>query len=183
MVDSSDADPRSQIAAVREVLAEIGARDVPELVVFNKADAADSLALKGLQLAEPQSVAVSAKTGDGLPVLLAEIERLLPQAELRGQRGRAVRSRRPAGPRPSGGRGTAGRAHRRRNPALRARSAWSGGRNFGPIWIPKKGATVNLTLANICLYERIMDLYEENELEKRDGKVLYQRSRIEDLYL
>jgi GTP-binding protein HflX len=79
VVDSSDADPRSQIAAVREVLAEIGARDVPELVVFNKADVADSLELKGLQLAEPQSVAVSAVTGDGLPVLLAEIERLLPR--------------------------------------------------------------------------------------------------------
>src|SRR5215472_15314781 len=41
VVDSSDPDPRSQIAAVREVLAEIGAREVPELVVFNKADAAD----------------------------------------------------------------------------------------------------------------------------------------------
>ena len=79
VVDSSDADPRSQLAAVREVLAEIGARDVPELVVFNKADAADGLELEGLRLAEPQSVAVSARTGDGLPVLLAEIERLLPR--------------------------------------------------------------------------------------------------------
>src|ERR1017187_3827671 len=79
VVDSSDADPRSQLAAVREVLAEIGARDVPELVVFNNADAADGLALEGLRLAEPQSVAVSARTGDGLPVLLAEIERLLPR--------------------------------------------------------------------------------------------------------
>jgi GTP-binding protein HflX len=79
VVDSSDADPRSQIAAVREVLAEIGARDVPELVVFNKSDAADEIELKGLQLAEPQSVVVSARTGDGLALLLAEIERLLPQ--------------------------------------------------------------------------------------------------------
>jgi GTPase len=79
VVDSSDADPRSQIAAVREVLTEIGARDVPELVVFNKADAADELELKGLKLAEPQSVVVSALTGDGLPGLLAEIERLIPK--------------------------------------------------------------------------------------------------------
>jgi len=79
VVDSSDADPRSQIAAVREVLAEIGARDVPELVVFNKSDAADEIELKGLQLAEPQSVVVSARTGDGLALLLAEVERLLPQ--------------------------------------------------------------------------------------------------------
>jgi GTP-binding protein HflX len=79
VVDSSDADPRSQIAAVREVLAEIGARDVPELVVFNKSDAADEIELKGLQLAEPQSVVVSARTGDGLALLLSETERLLPQ--------------------------------------------------------------------------------------------------------
>jgi GTP-binding protein HflX len=79
VVDSSDADPRSQIAAVREVLAEIGARDVPELVVFNKSDAADEIELKGLQLAESQSVVVSARTGDGLALLLAEVERLLPQ--------------------------------------------------------------------------------------------------------
>jgi GTP-binding protein HflX len=79
VVDSSDADPRSQIAAVREVLAEIGARKVPELVVFNKADAAEEIELKGLRLAEPQSVVVSALTGEGLPGLLAEIERLLPK--------------------------------------------------------------------------------------------------------
>jgi GTPase len=79
VVDGSDADPRSQIAAVREVLAEIGAREVPELVVFNKSDAADEIVLKGLQLAEPQSVVVSARTGDGLPGMLAEIERLLPR--------------------------------------------------------------------------------------------------------
>jgi GTPase len=79
VVDSADADPRSQIAAVREVLAEIGARNVPELVVFNKSDTADEIELKGLQLAEPQSVVVSAHTGDGLAQLLAEIERLLPQ--------------------------------------------------------------------------------------------------------
>jgi GTP-binding protein HflX len=79
VVDSSDADPRSQIAAVREVLAEIGAHDVPELVVFNKSDAADEIELKGLQLAEPRSVVVSARTGDGLALLLSEIERLLPQ--------------------------------------------------------------------------------------------------------
>ncbi len=79
VVDSSDADPRSQIAAVREVLGEVGAREVPELVVFNKADAAPEIDLKGLRLVEPQSVAVSALTGAGMPELLAEIERLLPR--------------------------------------------------------------------------------------------------------
>src|SRR6202021_2849169 len=43
VVDGSDADPQAQISAVREVLAEIGAREVPELSVINKADAADPI--------------------------------------------------------------------------------------------------------------------------------------------
>ena len=43
VVDGSHADPEGQIAAVREVFAEIGASQVPELVVINKADAADPL--------------------------------------------------------------------------------------------------------------------------------------------
>jgi GTPase len=79
VVDGADADPRSQLAAVREVLAEIGAGDVPELVVINKADSADPIELEGLRLTEPQSVIVSARTGDGIDALLAEIERLLPR--------------------------------------------------------------------------------------------------------
>jgi GTPase len=79
VVDGSDSDPRSQLAAVREVLAEVGAGDVAELVVINKADSADPIELKGLQLAEQQSVVVSARTGDGIDDLMAEIERLLPR--------------------------------------------------------------------------------------------------------
>src|SRR5229473_2170857 len=79
VVDGSDADPRAQIAAVREVLGEIGGSDVPELVVVNKADAADPIKLEGLRLAESQSVVVSARTGAGMGELLAEIERLLPR--------------------------------------------------------------------------------------------------------
>jgi GTP-binding protein HflX len=79
VVDGSDADPRSQLAAVREVLAEIGAAGVPELVVINKADDADPIEVEGLRLTEPQSVVVSARTGDGIDALLAEIERLLPR--------------------------------------------------------------------------------------------------------
>ncbi len=81
VVDGSDADPRSQIAAVREVLAEIGAGDVPELVVINKADAADSLEVESIRLAERQAVVVSARTGDGIDTLLAEIDRLLPRTQ------------------------------------------------------------------------------------------------------
>jgi GTP-binding protein HflX len=79
VVDGSDADPRSQLTAVREVLAEIGAAAVPELVVINKADDADPIAVEGLRLTEKQSVVVSARTGDGIDALLAEIEQLLPR--------------------------------------------------------------------------------------------------------
>ena len=79
VVDGSDADPFAQLRAVREVLAEIGAGDVPEIVVINKADAADPLAIKGLCLAERGSVVVSAQAGTGLPELLARIEDALPR--------------------------------------------------------------------------------------------------------
>jgi signal peptidase I len=44
--------------------------------------------------------------------------------------------------------------------------------NFGPIWIPKKGATVQLDTTNLCLYERIIDVYEDNDL-KVDGSTIY----------
>ena len=43
--------------------------------------------------------------------------------------------------------------------------------NFGPLWIPAKGTTINLTLENLPLYERIIDVYEDNDLEVRDGKI------------
>ncbi len=79
VVDGSDPDPRAQLAAVRDVLAQIGAREVPELVVINKADAADPIALEGLRLAEPASVVVSAHTGEGIDKLLAELDQRLPR--------------------------------------------------------------------------------------------------------
>ncbi len=41
---------------------------------------------------------------------------------------------------------------------------------FGPMWVPKKGATLILTKENIALYERIIRTYEHNELEIKDGK-------------
>ncbi len=44
--------------------------------------------------------------------------------------------------------------------------------NFGPLWIPKKGVTVKLTTVNLPVYERIIDLYEDNDLQVKDGKIL-----------
>ena len=81
VVDGSDADPQAQLAAVREVLAEIGAQNVPELVVINKIDDADPVALKAVALRERNSVLVSARTGEGLDVLRAAIEEGLPDRD------------------------------------------------------------------------------------------------------
>lgn len=44
--------------------------------------------------------------------------------------------------------------------------------NYGPIWMPKKGATVKLDSKNIVLYERIITAYEGNKLEYKNGEIL-----------
>ena len=43
--------------------------------------------------------------------------------------------------------------------------------NFGPLWIPASGATVELTMENLPLYERIITSYEDNSLELVDGEI------------
>jgi GTP-binding protein HflX len=82
VVDGSDAEPEAQIAAVRGVLAEIGAAHVPELVVVNKIDSADPVVLQGLRAREPGSLSVSAKTGAGLTALRDAIEAALPRLDV-----------------------------------------------------------------------------------------------------
>src|ERR1700733_11300889 len=79
VVDGSAADPQAQISAVREVLGEIGAREVPELIVINKADAADPIVVEALRRQEPHSVVVSARTGEGLQALAEAVETELPR--------------------------------------------------------------------------------------------------------
>lgn len=44
--------------------------------------------------------------------------------------------------------------------------------NYGPIYIPQKGATVDLTLENLPLYSRIISAYEGNDLQVKDGNIL-----------
>ena len=78
VVDGSDDAPEEQIAAVREVLDDIEAGHVPELIVINKADIADPEMIANLLRREPHSVVVSARTGAGFENLLAVIERELP---------------------------------------------------------------------------------------------------------
>ena len=79
IVDGSHPDPEGQIAAVRAVFAEIGASEVPEIIVINKADVADDLTVKKLLAREPHAVVVSARTGDGIDELLLAIEADLPR--------------------------------------------------------------------------------------------------------
>jgi GTP-binding protein HflX len=78
VVDGSDDAPEEQIAAVREVLNEIGAGQVRELIVINKADIADPETIAALLSREPHSVVVSAATGFGFDELLQAIETDLP---------------------------------------------------------------------------------------------------------
>jgi len=82
VVDGSDDEPEAQLTAVRAVLADIGAQDVPELVVVNKSDAAESDVLSRLLRREPHSIAVSARSGDGIDKLLSLIEDELPHAPM-----------------------------------------------------------------------------------------------------
>ena len=65
VVDASAPDPAGQIAAVHEVLREISAADVPELLVVNKVDLAPGAA-KDLVSEYPGAVALSARTGEGV---------------------------------------------------------------------------------------------------------------------
>jgi GTP-binding protein HflX len=80
VVDGSDPDPEGQLSAVRKVLADIDAGGIPELVVINKADAADPHVIDRIKLREKNSIAVSALTGQGLDELIIMIEAQLPQA-------------------------------------------------------------------------------------------------------
>ncbi|PVZ14327.1 GTPase HflX [Actinomycetospora cinnamomea] len=95
VVDGSDPSAQDQIAAVREVLAEVSGDGVPrsstsvagssaphELLVVNKVDAAEPLALAQLRAALPGAVFVSARTGEGLDRLRARLAEELPHPDV-----------------------------------------------------------------------------------------------------
>jgi GTP-binding protein HflX len=80
VVDAAHPDPEGQITAVHDVLREIdGASDVPELIVFNKADIAPAEAVAALRAAHAGCVVVSAKTGQGLDEVRSRVADLLPR--------------------------------------------------------------------------------------------------------
>ena len=82
VVDGSHPDPEGQIAAVREVFAEIGAHDVPEIIVVNKIDAADPLVVSRIVGKEPHAIMCSARTGEGVDKVLAKLEAELPRPSI-----------------------------------------------------------------------------------------------------
>ncbi|HEY5822432.1 MAG TPA: GTPase HflX [Propionibacteriaceae bacterium] len=82
VVDGSDPDPAGQISAVRAVLSDIGAGDVSELIVLNKADQADAATLTTLRTLYPGAEIVSARSGAGIEELRAVIETRLPRPEV-----------------------------------------------------------------------------------------------------
>ncbi|SDY49895.1 GTP-binding protein HflX [Micromonospora pattaloongensis] len=79
VVDGAHPDPEEQVRAVREVLTEVGADSVPELLVVNKIDAADEETLLRLKRLWPDAVFVSARAARGIEGLRGAIEARLPR--------------------------------------------------------------------------------------------------------
>jgi GTPase len=82
VVDGSHSDPEGQISAVRGVLAEVGGDQLKEIIVVNKADAADPEVLDRLVRNEKHCVVVSARTGQGLAELQALVAEELPRPDI-----------------------------------------------------------------------------------------------------
>jgi GTP-binding protein HflX len=82
VVDGSHPDPAQQIKTVRDVMGEVEARNIPEIMVFNKSDLVDAdqrLVLRGL---EPHAVFVSAFTGEGVDELQQLIAETIPDPDV-----------------------------------------------------------------------------------------------------
>jgi len=82
VVDASHPDPEGQIRAVREVIADLDARRIPEIIVLNKADAADPFILERMRQREPNHVIVSARTGEGIDELKQKIADTIPRPSI-----------------------------------------------------------------------------------------------------
>lgn len=83
VVDGSHPDPEGQIAAVRSVFAEVDAHRIPEIIVLNKADAADPAVIARIRSKEPHAVVVSARTGEGIDELERAIAATIPRPDVR----------------------------------------------------------------------------------------------------
>lgn len=78
LVDGSDPDPEGQYKSVREVLQEIGADHIRELVVINKIDLIDDEKVISLKRIFKDPLFISTKENTGISELLLEIDKKLP---------------------------------------------------------------------------------------------------------
>ena len=82
LVDGSEPDPEAEYNAVRDVLGEIGAATVAELVAVNKIDALNEVGLARLRRRFPNAIFISALTGDGIDGMLERIAATIPHPEV-----------------------------------------------------------------------------------------------------
>jgi len=82
VVDGSHPDPREQIRSVRQVIREIGAGEIMEIIAINKADVAPQEMMMQLLREESNSYAISTRTGFGIETLVAAIEAALPHPNI-----------------------------------------------------------------------------------------------------
>jgi GTPase len=73
VIDASSDDRERRMAAVRRVLEDVGAAEVPVIDVYNKIDAIDPEERRRLQSADPAAMLISARTGQGVDELLQVI--------------------------------------------------------------------------------------------------------------
>ena len=78
VVDGSHPDPFEQIRAVREVIADIGGADIPEIIAINKIDIANPEVVMEILRKEPNSYAFSVRTKFGIEGLIHASEKSLP---------------------------------------------------------------------------------------------------------
>ncbi|WP_022872383.1 GTPase HflX [Nesterenkonia alba] len=82
VVDASHPEPEGQIAAVRQVLADVEAHQVDEIIVLNKADAAEQHVIDRIRRREPHVAVVSARTGEGIAELKERISQSIPRPDI-----------------------------------------------------------------------------------------------------
>ncbi|MFN2590801.1 MAG: GTPase HflX [Actinomycetota bacterium] len=78
VADAASRDLDAQLQAVREVLGQIGAAELPEVVALNKWDRVDRMHRARILRRLPNAVPVSAQTGEGIPDLLERLQQVLP---------------------------------------------------------------------------------------------------------